>query len=474
MKKFWIMLIGSIYIVFVFSNTNVIAEASEKIIVYFYSENKDEGIENIEVEGIKVKYYDVKNKENRDLFHSYMYTYNVRKDEQKLPLVFSGDQYFSDINDEDIIENANNSLKTLAGNQKLIVYFYSPTCVNCQEVKPYIESLVEDGVYVIYYDVTNLENVTLFKSYLYAYSGKSEEGSTPTLFSGSKFYDDKDEIIDNINNNTIQENASTPLKSVDVVDEDLGKYDGLLGFLLILVAGLIDGVNPCAIAMLVLFISLILGLSTKKSILISVSISYILGLFLTYFALGAFLLSFLKYLEPFISSLSLFIYIFIVLISLFFFFFNLYDFIVSRKQLYGKVKNQLPKGIQKFNKKLIKAFTNNLENKNLFLVYMIVFLLGVVISLTEFLCTGQVYLPTLLIIVHSQDTINLSGLFKLFLYNVMFILPLITISFLAVKTQSVMGTSDKIRRNLHKIKFVTGLIFLAFAIYYLYKIIEVI
>lgn len=472
MRKQWIVFIG--LLVFVFNITNVFAETSEKSIVYFYSGVKDEALENLETEGISVIYYDVMNKENRNLFHNYLNTYEVVKDDQELPLVFAGDQYFNDINDDAIIENASNPLKTLAENGKLIVYFYSPTCINCNEVKPYIEELVNDGIYVVYYDVTNLENVSLFNSYLYVYSGKSKQASTPTIFSGDKYYDNKDKIIENINNNIIQENASNPIKSVDIIDVDFDKYSGFLGLLLILVAGLIDGVNPCAIAMLILFISLILGVSTKKSTLISVSIAYILGLFLTYFALGAFLLSFLKYLEPFISSLSLFIYIFIVLLSLFFFFFNLYDFIVSRKQQYGKVKNQLPKGIQKFNKKLIKAFTNNLENKNLFLVYLITFSLGVIISLTEFLCTGQVYLPTLLIIVHSQDSVSLSGLFKLFLYNIMFVLPLIVIAIFAVKTQSVMGTSEKVRQNLHRIKFVTGLIFLAFAIYYIYKIIEVI
>ena len=91
----------------------------------------------------------------------------------------------------------------------------------------------------------------------------------------------------------------------------------------------------------------------------------------------------------------------IIVLGLGLFLFNLYDYFMTKNNKYGKVKNQLPKFIQKFNKSIIKKFTkvmNNTENSiwGYISLLLITFGLGVIISFTEFLCTGQVYLPVIL------------------------------------------------------------------------------
>lgn len=471
MKKMVLLLIV-MYLSFFTFKTPV--SANNPSFVYFYFETL--GNELNQLTEYEILTYDVSETGNLMLYQRYLKTYNVPLSKQTWPILFVGDVFFTldeipEAIREGLIDTASQKpLRELQAADQLLIYFYSPTCKFCAEIGPEIENLTTEGIYIIKYGIP--EQTALMNSYSTVYQVPKAKQSVPLVFAGGKYFSDLESIKTGIQSEKLIEAAMQPLNTVDYTPVDTSRYDGLWGLGLILLAGLIDGINPCAIAMLIIFISLIAGFSKRKSLVISVSISYILGLFITYFLLGAVFLEFMDYLSPYISGLSLFIYGFIVLISLFFFGFNFYDFYVSRREQYGKIKNQLPKRMQKFNKKLIKTFTTGLENRKLPYVYLSTFLLGVIISLTEFLCTGQVYLPTLLIIVHSENQV--SGMLKLLIYNLMFILPLIFISVLAIKTQSVMATSDKVRKNLPWIKLITGLMFLTFAIYYLIKIFEVI
>ncbi len=350
-----------------------------------------------------------------------------------------------------------------------IIYFYSPSCEFCIATEPYIMDLKDkDGIEVYFYDVETYG--TLLQSLSDIYGIPAEKRTVPMVFSGSNWYRTQNYIINNLDK--IKKDSSKPLLKEKINDNDaLAQYRGIAGFFLVLFGGLIDGVNPCAMAMLILFISLLVGLSSKKSTLISVSIAYILGLFITYFSLGVFLVNIYRYIGPYIKGLTLYLNIFLFSLSIFLCIFNLYDYFMAKNEKYGQIKNQLPKGIQKFNKKLIKIFTNSLNNKNIFIVYLIAFALGILISLTEFLCTGQIYLPIALAIATKMG--NISSILLLFLYNVMFIVPLIILAIIAIKTQSVISTSDKIREKMHLIKLITGLLFLCIAIYYILKILGV-
>ncbi len=480
MKKLLIFsVIIFISVFYLFNIKNVLA--SEKTIVYLYDDKNrlsDNDIDKLLNLGIKVESIDVSRLDNMKYYYLYRNAYGISRDNETLPVIFSGDKYYqvSIISDylTDIAENAVNEIKKIDHvDRKMLVYFYSTTCSGCNHLKnetDVFSVLAENEVDIVRVNIANQENLQLFYSYGYEYG--YPKVSTPMIFSGDKYYNSAETIEKNLDE--IIENASNPLLDVELRNVDTSKYEGFAGTMLILAAGLIDGVNPCAMAMLILFISLLIGVSSSKSKLISVSFAYIFGLFITYFSLGAFLLGFIRYLDPYVSNLSFYINIFIILLSLFLFFFNFHDFIVAKREEYGKIKNQLPKRIQKFNKKVIKFFTDSLNNKNIIFVYLISFSLGVIISLTEFLCTGQVYLPIILMIAHNPQTSEVNGLLYLLLYNIMFVLPLVILASIAIKTQSVMETSNKIREKMHLIKLITGLLFLCIALYYIFKVFGVI
>jgi len=78
--------------------------------------------------------------------------------------------------------------------------------------------------------------------------------------------------------------------------------------------------------------------------------------------------------------------------------------------------------------KKIKAMTHFLIAKQVRIRYfsLIAFFTGLLVSLLEFLCTGQVYLPTL-VYVMGTVSYRAQAIFYLILYNTMFVLPLIVI-----------------------------------------------
>ncbi|OHE40224.1 MAG: hypothetical protein A2102_00795 [Tenericutes bacterium GWF2_38_8] len=99
-------------------------------------------------------------------------------------------------------------------------------------------------------------------------------------------------------------------------------------------------------------------------------------------------------------------------------------------------------------------------------IYVITFLIGLIISFTEFLCTGQAYLTAILHLIHFTDNVG-RGLLLLAIYNLIFVLPLIIITLIAYKTQSIQSVSIFMREKLHWIKLFNSIVFLAILIYYL-------
>ncbi|NIM24473.1 MAG: hypothetical protein GTO55_09455 [Armatimonadetes bacterium] len=91
---------------------------------------------------------------------------------------------------------------------------------------------------------------------------------------------------------------------------------------------------------------------------------------------------------------------------------------------------------------------------------MAAFAAGLIVSILELACTGQVYLPTITFVT-SQEGLRSRGLFFLGLYNLMFILPLVA-SFLLAYGGT---TSDRLARiskeNIATVKLGTAVFFIA-------------
>jgi cytochrome c biogenesis protein CcdA len=367
------------------------------------------------------------------------------------------------------------------------IIFKETYCAVCKALDDdgYITKMEDQGINVIFYDIQSDEIIAeynytdsdgnyvevtaidVFAAYNSTYQ-RSNDG-VPALFVGDQYFEDYNEITEAIDNDTIFNLSDDPFLDVTVEEgKAFGDLSGFVGFLIVLGAGLLDGFNPCAIALLLLFIGLLVNAKDKK-VLMMVSFTYIGALFLSYFLIGTFFLSVFEKFADQISIIGLIINWFVLILCFILFSLNFFQ---AKNEKYGKIKNQLPKFVQKYNKKIIKAFTGVINNEDgkggLFFVLLVTFLLGITLSITELVCTGQIYFG----ILYGIHTVG-SGYayFLLVFYNLMFVLPLIVIAVLAIRLKSVITISNWIREHLASIKLFTAIFFLVIFVFFLIRII---
>jgi hypothetical protein len=127
----------------------------------------------------------------------------------------------------------------------------------------------------------------------------------------------------------------------------------------------------------------------------------------------------IKSLESY-TILALILYPVTAIIAFVFGTYNTYDYLKAKKGKKDEMKLKLPDRIK-------KKIGNVIKDQSKFKYFVLVaFFTGVVVALLEFMCTGQVYLPTIIFIMGVPEYQSQAVLFLL-LYNFMFILPLIII-----------------------------------------------
>ena len=68
----------------------------------------------------------------------------------------------------------------------------------------------------------------------------------------------------------------------------LERQGGLVSFPLVTLAGLVDGINPCAIGMIILLLGYLLVFAKKPEKVLPLGAAYILTIYLTYLVIGLF------------------------------------------------------------------------------------------------------------------------------------------------------------------------------------------
>ena len=347
-----------------------------------------------------------------------------------------------------------------------MIYFGSKFCVSCARVEEagVFESIANQGFVIqTYYLEDDAAYLGLLRDYQDAYGLPLDSVSTPIIFVGEESFAGEEDILNAFNSGRLVTLMTTEsLRSP--TQAPLADFS-LITFILL---GLVDSVNPCAIAMLLMFISL-LNFSTKKRVILSVAFTYIGTIFVSYFLFGTILYQVLTTIPGGSLLVQIVPWVIIVLAGVLLVL-NGYDFIVTYFERYDKVKNQLPKGIKRFNQRLMKAFTQKMEEGSP-VVYLITFLVALIVSATEFLCTGQAYLTAILHLIQSS-TLVARGIALLVIYNTIFVLPLILITIIAVKANSIMGVSIFMRERLHWIKLFNALVFLFILVYYLNQVLR--
>lgn len=338
-------------------------------------------------------------------------------------------------------------------------FFYSPGCEICELFySTDLPALEYELDLVLRPDKRNIyesDNFELLESLAY------ERGETvvdfPILVAGSRMFSGEEEV---------RVKFPTVLREDPASFEPDEMYDGSkkdtvlpgLRWLPVFLAGLLDGINPCAFTSLIFLISYLRLLKKKGSEILKIGGSFTLAVFLTYFLIGLGAFRFIRMAGSFTLLSSLIQYVLggslLILAVL-----TTIDYLRVRQGRASESILQLSTGTKKRIHKVVRASSRSS------LVYISSFAAGFLISVYELGCTGQIYLPMLVYMVKQE---NWTALGPLFLYNIAFILPLILVFFLFYRGSDSEKISDLFQKRMGFIKLASAVLFLTMGLFVLF------
>ena len=263
----------------------------------------------------------------------------------------------------------------------------------------------------------------------------------------------------------------TPSPSLSPTPEETKKAEQSIverfksfGVLAILLAGLVEGMNPCALATLVFFISYLTMVGRTRKEIFWVGMGFTGTGFITHLLLGFGILSFVQHLS-FLPLFSRIVYLITFLFSLFLGIFSLYDYIQLKRGRPSKMTLQVPNSLKKRIHRIIRTREGELEagkevKSTRFLLAAMV--IGFIVTLLQSTCTSQVYLPTILF-VSNIPSLRDSAIFYLILYNIVYILPLVAIFGIVYWGTTSEQLALFLQRRTSTIKLFTALFFFVLA-----------
>jgi cytochrome c-type biogenesis protein len=174
----------------------------------------------------------------------------------------------------------------------------------------------------------------------------------------------------------------------------------------VLVSAAIDSINPCAIGVLILMVSVVLGGKSSVGRLLLLGSLYIGSIFLTYLLAGLGLVYFLGKVPIYVSEyLSIIVGTFVILAGLL----EIKDFYWYGHGFSLQIPHYFAEKIKEYSKNVTVAG---------------VIFLGAFVAAVELPCTGAPYLAIITIL---SLNFNFQAFLLLILYNVVFVAPLIFI-----------------------------------------------
>jgi len=359
---------------------------------------------------------------------------------------------------------------------KLII-FHSPSCHRCvevkQEVMPAIENEFKDKIIFEYRDIGQIENYTMVLGLLKK-AGASPSFRMPLFYLGGKFLSAEGQVGENLGNFILEGLKGIP-PSAQPGPFDLTAYFKSFVPAAIIIAGLEDGINPCAFTVIVFFISFLAVQGYRRRDLIFIGSAFIFAVFLTYLCIGLGIFNFFYHFKGFWLITHL-LNLIIGALSILFGILAVYDFIKFKKTgTTDELILQLPKPIKERIHKVVGFFyRKNPQEKQgkslpgLNKLILSALITGFLVSLLEAVCTGQMYLPTISFILKAS-TLKLQALGYLLLYNIMFVIPLIVIFILALLGTSSAQFSKFLKRHLGLIKILMAVLFFSLGLFLIWR-----
>lgn len=322
-----------------------------------------------------------------------------------------------------------------------ITLFYSYTCPHCVEEKEFLKDLKirYPEIDVKEYEVTqNQDNQKLLGEFYKKYDvPKNEQGFVPVTFTANRYFigfnEQTGKDIENCLKECIGQGSAVSRQKVKLPffgEIDLAKLSLPI---LTIVLGTLDGFNPCAMWVLVILVSLLLSLKSRKKILL-VGGTFIFAEGLLYFLFMA------AWLNAFLAlSYTYLVRILIGIFGIIFGVWRIRDFINWKPGTCKVVKNV------KSQAKLINRIKNALKPSAVPATVLGVIGLAFSVNLVEFFCSAG--FPTMYTrILSLQGLSSLQYYLWLVLYNIFYMLDDFIVFGVAFFTMSRYNFSDKYNR----------------------------
>ncbi|MBU1204145.1 MAG: GAP family protein [Nanoarchaeota archaeon] len=336
-----------------------------------------------------------------------------------------------------------------------IYYFYGNGCQYCEKVKPVLNDLqsrypnLELHKFEIYHDK---ENSKLLNNFLDSYDYQGQRG-IPALFIADKYFLGDKPIIENLEKELL-DNPDAVCPKIN------GQGTGITGntspmtrltftsFIAIAGAAIVDSINPCAIAvLLILLTSLFLIGKPKKAL--SSGLAFTLSIFLMYFLIGLGLITLFKGISSVWSYAARILRIFIGFFAIGIGLANLKDFF-----WYGKgFTTEIPLKWRPILKRMLHKVTSPKG----------AFIIGIFVTAFELPCTGG---PYFFVTGFLANQVSYAAIIPILLfYNFIFVLPLLILNFAFFFGLTTIEKTERWRqRNIRLLHLIAGMIMLGLGI----------
>ena len=323
-----------------------------------------------------------------------------------------------------------------------VVAFYAPGCPGCDEL---LEALAEGerrwGRRILV-QRRHIGETRTFREFIqYESHYRSDENKVPKVFVGEQYLVGAAAAAGRLDGVIAEELARgsktfapPPEPAGEDSEDKIGPGFRNLSIGSVVVAGLVDGVNPCAFATIIFLLSMLKYLGRSRREVAVVGIGFTAAVFLTYLLLGFALLRAVKEFsvsygiaKPLAGVAAGFAF---VLAG-----WSLIDFVRYIRSGDAKVVTlALPKGVKSRIHKVIRV---GLSAPGLIALGVGSLAVGFLVALLESACTGQVYLLIVFVIANVSN-LRAHAAGYLLVYNLMFIVPLVgilAIAYLGVRSE---------------------------------------
>ncbi len=317
-----------------------------------------------------------------------------------------------------------------------VYYFYGDGCLHCANVASVLGDIEEKYPdlkverFEIWYD---RENAELFQEISTAF-GVPEPWGVPTVFIGEKYFAGDSPIIAGLEDEILA-NSTAPCP---LSDGNSSPGLGALSLATVIGAALVDSINPCAIAVLLILLSALLLTGERKRAL-RAGLAFISSIYIAYFLFGLGLFSAIQ-----VSGISDLVYRFVGILAIGIGLLNIKDYFWYGA---GGFVMEIPRRWRHTLKDLLYKATSPWA----------AFLIGFLVVLFELPCTGGPYFFVLGLL--AKKLTLAAAVPYLLLYNLFFIAPLLILAFLIYGGLSTVEKAAQWKeRNVRILHLIAGIV----------------